>query len=416
MQFDWMVKGEKIREQNNARVADYEALLEQEKEKIEAEEAAEEARAAAEAAAQEAAQNQTETETTTNEIGGEDDNAAVDGVKEALAVLQNGEADETGFQITNEDIDKLSELHPDNEAIAGVQDALRALLEDGKNIDDLDGALQDQVKELLGLNQDKAMIGANASKDQDLLKNINEQIEGGADATELFEQELLKEAQEIYGEAELVSEETAEDGTITKKFKAADGTEFSLVESNIDGRSAVTLNLDDGSSITMTNLEGHPSGLGLTRLSKADEETGEADFTFVNLDVSQKGTSKVTKDEDGNALTINNYTQTEADGTVRDDVTSEFYADGTSTTRYLDENGIGHLSIANKDFTVTESYSSEDNYETATRAKLSVDENAEIQWQSETIAPDMVGPSLIDLDENTAARRDKTLEIAKSGG
>ena len=112
---------------------------------------------------------------------------------------------------------------------------------------------------------------------------------------------------------------------------------------------------------------------------------------------------------------MNNYTQTEADGSVKENVTSEFFADGTSTTRFQDENGVGHLSISNKDFTVTEAYTSEDGYQTATNTELSVDENGEAQWNTSVEAPDMVGPSPINVDEATAARRNKTLETARNG-
>ena len=413
MQFDWMVQGEKIRDQNNKTVTDYAALLDQEKERIEAEEAAEAARAAA---AELAINSENDTNVTTNELSTGDD--AVDGVGEALAAVENGEANnnEQGFQITDEDIDKLGELHGGNEGIDDLQNSLKTLLAEGKNIGDLPEEHQIQIKELLGLNKDKALGGKSLDNDQASLRNINDQINNGASASELFQQQLLEEAQDLYGEAELISEETADDGTITKKFKATDGTEFSLVEVNRDGAQTMNLNLDDGSLVSMNFNENLSGGVGIARYSAVDEESGGTDYTFVNLDVQQEGRSRTTTDENGQALTVNNYTQTNADGSINNDVTSQFFADGTNVTRWEDDEGIGNLVIGNKDFTASESYTSADNYQTATINQFNVNENGEGQWRNSIESPGMVGPSLNVLNETESARRNQNLELARSGG
>ena len=275
---------------------------------------------------------------------------------------------------------------------------------------------QIQIKELLGLNKDKALGGKSLDNDQASLRNINDQINNGASASELFQQQLLEEAQDLYGEAELISEETADDGTITKKFKATDGTEFSLVEVNRDGAQTMNLNLDDGSLVSMNFNENLSGGVGIARYSAVDEESGGTDYTFVNLDVQQEGRSRTTTDENGQALTVNNYTQTNADGSINNDVTSQFFADGTNVTRWEDDEGIGNLVIGNKDFTASESYTSADNYQTATINQFNVNENGEGQWRNSIESPGMVGPSLNVLNETESARRNQNLELARSGG
>ena len=274
----------------------------------------------------------------------------------------------------------------------------------------------------------KAMEGASTAADKDLIASMGEQVTDADSAMELFEQELLKTAQDMYGEAEMVSEENG-----IKKFLAADGTEFSIEQSGDELTDTMSLNFDDGSSISMNYREEEDGGLSIFRKG-AEGEDGVSDFTFTDSYVQREGTQEMGTDANGEDMVVQNYDEINVDGNDKEGVMTELYNDGTTGSQW-EKDGVSHLLVSNDELSKgAEMYTSEDGYEEATHLgeeELSEDAigrrdalletlrggeteevEAEVEPEAEALEEEDGPQTLLEIEQE---RRDENADILTGG-
>ncbi|NQY79932.1 MAG: hypothetical protein HRT47_06440 [Candidatus Caenarcaniphilales bacterium] len=272
----------------------------------------------------------------TNELGAEttDDVAATTSILDDDPVEEVATADDA---VVNDETDV--DLDPTDDVVVGA--------------DELAGAAY------------TAAAGYDADNDGALVFGLTNAIKGGADIQDTFKTELVSMAEEMYGSSEMINEILDDDGNNISVYRGENGEQFRIVEyaHNADyDLNKAALIFDDDSAIELQMLDNGIGGVGIHRIS-GENEDGSRDYTYVNSQVIQEGNVKTEIDENGNEIFVQNYDQiNRADGSMIEDATTTFHANGMISTEYDDDEGVGHLIVGNSNHTASQHYTSEDNY------------------------------------------------------
>lgn len=204
-----------------------------------------------------------------------------------------------------------------------------------------------------------------ANNDGAKVFGLTNAIKGGADIQDTFKTELMSIAEKKFGSSEMINEILDNDGNNIQVFKGENGEEFRVVEyahnEDYDLNKAALIFADE-SAIELQVLDNGIGGVGIHRIS-GENEDGSRDYSYVNSQVIQEGEVRTEKDENGNDIFVQNYNQiNRADGSMVEDATTIFHANGMISTEYDDKEGLGHLIVGNANHTASVHYSSEDNY------------------------------------------------------
>lgn len=259
------------------------------------------------------------------------------------------------------------ELEATNELGAETDDVAAATgLLDGDTITDLDPTddVLEGADDVAGTAY-SAAEGYDPDNDGAVVFGLTNAIKGGADIQDTFKTELMSMAEEKFGASEMINEILDNDGNKIQVYRGEGGEEFRIVEyahnDEYDLNKAALI-FDDDSAIELQMLDSGIGGAGIHRIS-GENEDGSRDYTYVNSQVIQEGSVKTEKDENGNDIFVQNYDQiNRADGSMIEDATTTFHANGMISTEYNDDEGIGHLIVGNANHTASQHYTSEDNY------------------------------------------------------
>jgi len=120
---------------------------------------------------------------------------------------------------------------------------------------------------------------------------------------------------------------------------------------------------------------GGAGGVAIHRGSSSYETSQAMDYTYVNADVAQQGTSNLKTQDNGEQAWVNEYTQVGIkDNSKLDNVTSTYYSDASSTTVWEDK-GKTFAGFGSGNNKVYEQYSSDDDFTQAMQKIVGLDRN-----------------------------------------
>ncbi|MFZ4085114.1 MAG: hypothetical protein ACOYK1_06220 [Vampirovibrionia bacterium] len=227
----------------------------------------------------------------------------------------------------------------------------------------------------------KSLKNFDVEKDIELSKSLTLNLKSSNDVSNkfedkvsnIFEDKLLNIMGSKLGNATLLKEENINGATV-KTYKSATGSEFTVNTQKNGNDVNSTLTYSDGSTLMLRYENGGAGGVAVQRRS-AYEAGKPMDYTYVNADVVQQGTCASKIQDNGEQAWVNDYTQVRIkDNSKVDNMTSTYYADGTSTTVW-EEKGKSFAGFGSGNNKVYEQYNSDDDFTQAMQKIVGLDRN-----------------------------------------